>query len=115
MQQRFQSIAAQVAARLREEIASGEKTSLPSERGLAEQLQVSRRTVRKALTSLRHQGLIKTTPRRTLVLAASSRKKKTSRQEHIRLLLPEPLERSRPFTALWIGHLAGLLRESGCH
>ncbi len=115
MQQRFQSIAAQVAASLREEIASGEKLSLPSERGLSEQLQVSRRTVRKALTILRHQGLVETTPRRTRVLASGSHKKKSSRQEQIRLLLPEPLERARPFTALWISHLAGLLRESGCH
>ncbi len=113
MQRRFQSIAAQVAASLREEVLAGNAGALPSERELGERLQVSRRTVRKALAMLRGEGLVKTTARRTLVISATRKPNRAVQPPQVKLLLPEPLEQARPFTALWISHLAGLIREGG--
>lgn len=114
MQTRFQSIAAQVAASLRDEIQTYDKGVLPSERELTRRLQVSRRTIRKALKFLRAEGLVKTESRRTLALPTVGRKAGPSRPAQVNLLLPEPIGQSRPFTALWINRLTELLHESGC-
>lgn len=114
MQTRFQSIAAQVASSLRAEIESSAQGVLPSERELTRRLQVSRRTIRKALQFLRAEGLVKTANRRTHALAGVGGRSGPTRPAQINLLLPEPIGQSRPFTALWINHLTELLHEGGC-
>ena len=56
---RFVSLAAQVADALRDKIRSQTWTEwLPSERTLAETLQVSRKTLRKALAQLQREGTV---------------------------------------------------------
>lgn len=109
----FQSIAMQVAQAMRGEIAAGAwSQALPGERQLAERFQVSRKTVRKALAELRAEGLLQTERSRGTVLV-THRKRRPPPSQRIALLLPEPLEVSRPFTALWVNRLMGLLQETG--
>lgn len=110
---RFQSIPAQVAASLREQIATSGWSALPSERDLARRLQVSRRSVRKALLALRKEGLVRLVGRRTVPSSTRSAKPGASSGTVIGLLLPEPIERARPFTTLWISALTNLLQEGG--
>jgi DNA-binding LacI/PurR family transcriptional regulator len=109
----FQSLPSQVAQALRAEI-SGRAWSgaLPGERQLADQFQVSRKTVRKALAELRAAGELQTERSRGSRLAAGPRHRPEP-HPRIALLLPEPLEGSRPFTALWVNRLMGLLQENG--
>src|SRR5215207_9298009 len=59
--QRYQSLAAQVAARISAEIEKGTWGEwLPGERALTQTLQTSRKTLRKALAHLQRDGAIKT-------------------------------------------------------
>ena len=109
----FQSIAMQVAQALRTEIANRTWGSvLPSERQLSAHFQVSRKTVRKALAELRAEGVLRTERNRGSRLAAGRGARRQS-SPRIALLLPEPLEFSRPFTALWVNRLMSLLQEIG--
>jgi DNA-binding LacI/PurR family transcriptional regulator len=109
----FQSIASQVAQALRAEIAARTwNHALPGERQLAERFRVSRKTVRKALAELRTEGVLETKRSRGSRLA-TPRSRRRAANPRIALLLPEPLEGSRPFTALWVHHLMSLLQESG--
>lgn len=109
----FQSIAMQVAQALRTEIKAGTwRRELPGERQLAERLQVSRKTVRKALAALRAEGVLQTEGGRGSQIA-SGRRRPQAPPPRIALLLPEPLERSRPFTALWVNRLMELLQDTG--
>lgn len=109
----FQSIPMQVTQALRAEIDRGTwDHTLPGERQLAGQFQVSRKTVRKALAELRAEGVVKTERSRSSVLATPRGRRRAS-HPRIALLLPEPLERSRPFTALWVNRLMALLQEAG--
>ncbi|MDO8542447.1 MAG: LacI family DNA-binding transcriptional regulator [Opitutaceae bacterium] len=110
---KFQSIATQVAQAIHAEITGGTwNRALPGERQLAERFQVSRKTVRKALAALRSVGVLDTRRSRGSSI-------KTRRHHHglasqrIALLLPESLEGSRPFTALWVNRLMTLLQASG--
>src|SRR5687767_3575291 len=110
---KFHSIATQVAEAIRAEIASGRWSHLlPGERQLAERLHVSRKTVRKALAALRSEGMLDTRQSRGSILK-SRRRRNQSPSQRIALLLPEPLEGSRPFTAHWVNRLMTLLQESG--
>lgn len=109
----FQSMAAQLAQALRAEISRQTwQRSLPGERQLAERFQVSRKTVRKALAELRAEGVLKTARSRGSIIAAPGQRRRPA-PPRIALLLPEPLEVSRPFTALWINRLMSLLQETG--
>lgn len=109
----FQSMAAQLAQALRTEITRQTwQRSLPGERQLAERFQVSRKTVRKALAELRAEGVL-TTERNRGSAIATPRGRRRAIAPRIALLLPEPLEGSRPFTALWVNRLMGLLQEAG--
>lgn len=111
----YQSLAVQVAARIEQEI--NRKTWvgwLPGERAVAENLQVSRKTVRKALTILQRDGLIRTTRGlgheikiRNLIPESSPA------NALVGLLTPEPIEHLRPFTTLWVDALRSLLIEHG--
>lgn len=111
MHSRFQSIAAQVASCLRDEIHTG--VPLQSERMLSQRLQVSRRTVRKALSFLRAEGLVRMVDRQLVRVVPARKDVERNRPLPVNLLLPEPLEQARPFTALWVNHLTQLLRETG--
>ena len=110
---KFQSIATQVAEAIRSAIAGGAwHQTLPGERQLAERFQVSRKTVRKALATLRGDGLLDTARSRGSVIRRQGRRR-TAASQGVALLLPEPLEVSRPFTALWVNRLMSLLQDSG--
>jgi DNA-binding LacI/PurR family transcriptional regulator len=110
---KFQSIAMQLAQALRAEIGGRTwERALPGERQLAERFQVSRKTVRKALAELRAEGMLQTQRNRGTLIAAPRGPRRES-SPRIALLLPEPLEVSRPFTALWVNRLMALLQESG--
>lgn len=110
---KFQSIAAQAAQAIRAEIEHGTwGRHLPGERQLAERFQVSRKTVRKALAELRTAGVLRTERSRGSQLAPR-RGLRRAPNPRVALLLPEPLERSRPFTALWVTHLMSLLQAAG--
>ncbi len=110
---KFQSIAEQVAGAIRTEMENRTwGRLLPGERQLAEQFHVSRKTVRKALVELRAAGVLQTERGRG---SQPSPRRGTRREPspRIALLLPEPLEGSRPFTALWVNHLMSLLQDAG--
>lgn len=110
----FQSISAQVASALRDEVRSGNwNQRLPGERLLAERLNVSRKTVRKALSILRAEGVIQTERNRASAVLKQRGKKSTGPIKSVALLLPEPLEDARPFTVLWVNRLMALLHEAG--
>lgn len=109
----FQSIAAQVAQALRGEIANRAwAEALPGERQLAERFQVSRKTIRKALAELRAEGVLATTRSRGSTIKIPRRRARPE-PARIALLLPQPLEASRPYTALWVTRLMALLQETG--
>ncbi|PTX97875.1 hypothetical protein DB354_06240 [Opitutus sp. ER46] len=104
----------QVADVLRGEIEAGTwGRSLPGERQLAERLNVSRKTIRRALALLRSAGLVHTARSRASTLAQPDRAAPRPPAPKVALLLPEPLEGARPFTVLWVNHLMALLHESG--
>lgn len=113
---RFASLAAQVASALREEINRGVWTEwLPGERALTEMLQVSRKTLRKALGQLRSAGLITTEHGLGNRILPRNGESGKSRQDSsiIALLTPEALEQMRPYTSLWVNHLRTLLAKKG--
>jgi DNA-binding LacI/PurR family transcriptional regulator len=112
----FRSLPAQVTQLLRDEIARGTwREWLPSERVLSDTLQVSRKTVRKALAQLAREGRIGVTHGlgcRVLAAARSARAPADATHD-VALLTPEPLEHFRPYTALWVNHLKTYLIEQG--
>lgn len=113
---RFVSLGAQVADVLRQEIERGTWGEwLPGERSLTETLQVSRKTLRKALDQLHREGRIEAVQGRGhRVLVRSEKTGKAKRDSGIvTLLTPEPLERMRPYTSLWVSRLKTLLIEKG--
>jgi DNA-binding LacI/PurR family transcriptional regulator/DNA-binding transcriptional regulator YhcF (GntR family) len=111
--QRYQSLAAQVAARITAEIEKGTWGEwLPGERALTQSLQTSRKTLRKALAHLQRDGLIKT--RHGLgheIVAPTTRRDDPASAPgtSVGLLTPESLENLRPYTALWVDELRSLL------
>ena len=110
----YQSISAQVADSLRHELRTGNwKQQLPGERLLAERLNVSRKTVRKALAMLRAEGFIRTDRNRGSAIVKPSAGKRAGPIKTVVLLLPEPIEGARPFTVLWVNHLMTMLHEAG--
>lgn len=115
MPQSYQSLSAQVAARITAEIQAGTwQEWLPGERALTDSLQVSRKTLRKALAQLQRDGLLVTTHGRGHQIAQGSAKPPSARADaSIGLLTPESLENLRPYTALWVDELRALLFENG--
>jgi DNA-binding LacI/PurR family transcriptional regulator len=114
--QSYQSLAAQVAARIATEIKSGTWHEwLPGERTLTDTLQVSRKTLRKALAQLQRDGLLVTTHGLGHQIAPASAAVPAAPRAEISvgLLTPESLENLRPYTALWVDELRALLFENG--
>ena len=111
--QRYQSLAAQVAAQIAAGLAKGTWGEwLPGERALTQTLQTSRKTLRKALAQLQREGAIKT--RHGLgheIVAAKARVPQPTGtpEPSVGLLTPESLENLRPYTALWVDELRSLL------
>ena len=112
----FTSLPAQVAVALREEIDRGVWSEwLPGERTLTESLQVSRKTLRKALAQLQREGRVEAMHGlgNRIVARAKSTPSAAQGEPVIALLTPDPLERMRPYTSLWVNHLKTLLIEKG--
>ncbi len=112
----FTSLPAQVAAALREEIDRGVWSEwLPGERTLTETMQVSRKTLRKALAQLQREGRVKAVHGLGNRIATRAADAPTSApgESVVALLTPDPLQRMRPYTSLWVNHLKTLLIEKG--
>lgn len=111
----YQSLATQVAARIVDAIRAGTwQEWLPGERALTDTLQVSRKTLRKALAHLQHDGVLVTTHGLGHRIALAVSTAAAPRPEPtIGLLTPESLENLRPYTALWVDELRALLIEHG--
>lgn len=113
---RYQSLPAQVAARLAEAIEQGAwGTWLPGERALAKSMQVGRKTLRKALSQLQRDGALETRHGLGHRIVSAARPGAAARAAggSVGLLTPESLENLRPFTALWVDELRSLLFEGG--
>lgn len=113
--QNYQSLAVQVARRIGEDIRREKWVNrLPGERILADSLQVSRKTLRKSLAILQHEGVIETRRGRGHeIVVDGQRNGTTTTQLSVGLLAPNTIEHMRPFTALWIDALRSLLIENG--
>lgn len=118
--QRYQSLPAQVAARIAAEIQQGTWDAwLPGERTLAKSLQVGRKTLRKALAHLQRDGTIATQHglghRIAPAVAAGGDRLAPGPAGifSVGLITPDSLENLRPYTALWVDELRSLLFESG--
>lgn len=112
----FTSLPVQVAAALREEIDRGVWSEwLPGERTLTETLQVSRKTLRKALAHLQREGRVEAVHGQGHRIMARAAPATAGAQGEavVALLTPDPLERMRPYTSLWVNHLKTLLAEKG--
>lgn len=111
----YQSLASQVAHRIGKEISRNTWVDwLPGERAIAEALQVSRKTVRKALSVLQREGAIRTAHGLGhQILAPKPDRKPASPTLTVGLIAPESLEQLRPFTALWVDALRSLLIQKG--
>jgi len=115
MPRSFLRISSQVAQLLKQEIADGTwREELPGEQALAGKYQVSRKTVRSALTELRSAGIIHTRNgigSRVVPNKLPRPAGKSSRR--IGLLLPDSLYSVRQYTLLWINHLTEALYDAG--
>lgn len=112
----FTSLPAQVATALRDEIERGTWSEwLPGERALTENFQVSRKTLRKALAQLSREGRVEAVHGLgNRIVAGKKSSTPTAEAERIvALLTPDPLDRMRPYTSLWVNHLKTLLIEKG--
>ncbi|MEO7599126.1 MAG: GntR family transcriptional regulator, partial [Opitutus sp.] len=93
------------------------KGQLPGERKLGHDLQVSRWTLRGALSMLSREGVIKIAHGQACAITgrigAKAKPGKTSGDWHVGLITPEPLWRLRPFVALWVDELRGWLQANG--
>jgi len=107
----YQSLPAQVAEKITREIRLGKWVDwLPGERSVAENLQVSRKTVRKALALLQHDGVVRTAHGLGHEIVGGRRDRRSAPPEKtVGLLVPDSLEQLRPFTALWVDLLRALL------
>lgn len=112
---RFTSLAAQVADVVRQEIQRGTWSEwLPGERQLTETLQVSRKTLRKALAQLRTEKIVAAVHglgNRILPRQESGPVAAGTGSSIVGLLTPDPLDQMRPYTSLWVNHLKTILSE----
>jgi DNA-binding LacI/PurR family transcriptional regulator len=110
------SLASQTADILREGIRQGTwQDRLPGERTLCEKYQISRNTLRTALTQLQREQLIRAVHGSGNRILTKPHKNAGRLQSHdVGLLSPEPLERLRPTQTLWIDELRAMLSERGC-
>lgn len=109
------SLVTQTGRILRQGLETGRwPGALPGERQLAEQLRVSRPTLRAALGQLEKEGLFHNTQgKRRQLLSGSAKRKggKASSPKSICLLSPHTLEAVPPFALFWIDELRARLAE----
>jgi DNA-binding LacI/PurR family transcriptional regulator len=115
MPRRFLKVSSQVAQVLKEEIARRVWVDqLPGEQVLATKFQVSRKTIRAAFVELRLAGVIETSNGvGSRIAPGALRRLKSPQASRVGLLLPEPLERARQHTLLWVNHLMEILQNTG--
>lgn len=110
------TVANQIAAQLRTEIAKGTwRGWLPSERALCELLQASRHTIHAAIEQLKAEGLIETN--RGLgncIVATPPSAAEPNQAKTVGIVIPDPIGHLRPLIALWIDELKDLLINEGC-
>lgn len=113
-----QSLVSQTVELLRREIEQGTwREWLPAERALCAMLQVSRNTLRRAISQLAADGVVSsrhgagTRIMRAPALAAATAAAAGNRD--VALLSPDPVELLRPTQALWIDELRAMLSERG--
>ncbi|AHF94149.1 hypothetical protein OPIT5_06560 [Opitutaceae bacterium TAV5] len=116
----WQSLSSQIAEHLRERLRDGEwKGQLPGERVLAEQLGVSRRTVRAALEELSQDGWLAERSRQGTQLRKKRRRGAGAGESprSVGLLLPVEMDELRHRTILWIDDVRRILygRQVGMH
>ena len=113
----YQTLASQVAERILTDLRAGKWIGpLPGERRLAEELQVSRKTLRKGLNQLQRLGVLATD--RGVGHRVAERLPKGARLQpakSVGLISPESLADLRPYTALWVDELRSLLFQNGFH
>jgi DNA-binding LacI/PurR family transcriptional regulator len=109
------TVVSQITGQLRQEIAAGRMGEwLPSERYLAEKLQVSRTTVRVALEHLKTDGLIRSIHGQgNRALGRSAMGKECRARREVALLAADALENLRPAQTVWIDDLRAMLAENG--
>lgn len=106
----WQSLASQIAEHLRERLGKGEwQGQLPGERVLAEQLGVSRRTVRAALAELAQDGWLAERSRQGTRLRKKRAGSAGARARSVGLLLPVAMDELRHRTILWIDDVRRIL------
>ena len=114
----YLTLAAQVAKHIRAGIACSIWSEwLPGERALVKELHASRKTIRKALGMLALEGLLQAKHGRghRIVRSIVARNRAALLGERaVSIVLPEPLETLRPFTALWVNELRSALGGQGC-
>lgn len=111
----FSSLPVQVADLIRTKIESGVWDEwLPAERVLTESLFVSRKTLRKALSLLKREGLIETIHGQgnRILRSAEIECDPSASRLTVTLLMPDALESMRQFSSLWVNHLKSLLAEN---
>ncbi len=108
------SVAEQVLAHLREGIATGRwRQWLPTERGLATSLHVSRSTLRFALAELRRDGTLEAIRARGNRIVAARPGHRAAATHTVGLLTPGPLHLHAPFAHTWIDRLRAALHDQG--
>ncbi len=102
----YVSLPVQVAQVIQSGIADGRWIDwLPGERTLVTELKVSRKTVRKALAHLEHDGWIEAELGKGHRILKAGAPQPTGGGGSVGLLLPESVEVLRTFTNLWINEL----------
>jgi DNA-binding LacI/PurR family transcriptional regulator len=105
----------EVLAHLRAGIASGRWGELlPTERSLAASLHISRSTLRVALKTLRHEGMIESIRAHGNKITAQAGRTPAAPTTHtVGLLSPGPLHLHAPFANAWLDHLRAELHDHG--
>lgn len=113
---RRQSLVSQTASLLCAEIEQGTWGEwLPGERILCESLQVSRNTLRAALTQLKRDGVVRPDHGTGNRILKRPKVPPSGLKAHdVGLLTPEAIERLRPSMTLWIDELRAMLSEREC-
>ena len=109
-----ESLGQSAATALAAEIARGRwPRVLPGELQLSTELQVSRSTLRQALSLLRAEGMIKTVNGYGSVVVRKDRTATTPPSRTLGLLQPTELDQLKPYQLLWIDHLRSLCTTAG--
>jgi DNA-binding LacI/PurR family transcriptional regulator len=109
------SLVAETERVLLEGIAQGRwQGSLPGERPLYRELQVSRWTLRAALRALHEKGYVRSRRGRPCEISGRARRRSDpERAARVGVIMPEPLFRQTPFASVWLNDLRGIAQKAG--